>query len=134
MLIVMLHLRAIKSQGGYVYNFEVKSLGNNLYEVKASVWNSRIIPTHSDHDVRNKINRPNYISIKGVEVVTGMRVLNNDFNVTDEQKYKPERIEIPSIDGMSEVKVKWIVKGNPNKATIIVDSEKGGVIETEVKS
>lgn len=113
---------------------EVKSLGNNLYEVKASVWNSRIIPTHSDHDVRNKINRPNYISIKGVEVVTGMRVLNNDFNVTDEQKYKPERIEIPSIDGMSEVKVKWIVKGNPNRATITVDSEKGGVIETEVKS
>lgn len=113
---------------------EVKSLGNNLYEVKASVWNSRIIPTHSDHDVRNKINRPNYISIKGVEVVTGMRVLNNDFNVTEEQKYMPERIEVPTIDGMSEVKVKWIVKGNPNKAKITVDSEKGGVIETEVKS
>lgn len=112
---------------------EVKSLGNNLYEVKASVWNSRIIPTHSDHDVRNKINRPNYISIKGVEVVTGMRVLNNDFNVTDEQKYKPEQIEVPTIEGMSEVKVKWIVKGNPNKAKIVVDSEKGGVIETEIK-
>jgi len=113
---------------------QVKSLGSNLYEVTASVWNSRIIPTHSDHDVKNKINRPNFISIKGVDVITGMRILNNDFNVTDEQKYKPEQIEIPTIDGMSEVKVKWIVKGNPNKAKIVVDSEKGGVIETEVKS
>jgi len=115
-------------------DIEVKSLGNNLFEVKASVWNSRIIPTHSDHDVRNKINRPNYISISGVEVIAGMRIINNDFNVTEDQKFKPERIEIPAIDGMSEVKVKWIVKGNPNKAKITVDSEKGGVIEKEVKS
>jgi hypothetical protein len=114
-------------------DIEVKSLGNNLYEVKAAVWNSRIIPTHSDHDIRNKINRPNYITLKGVDVITGMRVLNDDFNVTEEQKYKPEQIEVPSIEGMTEVKVKWIVKGNPNKAKIIVDSEKGGVIETEVK-
>lgn len=114
-------------------NVEAKSLGNNLYEVKASVWNSRIIPTHSDHDVRNKINRPNYITLKGVDVIAGMRVLNDDFNVTEEQKYKPEQIEVPNIDGMSQVMVKWIVKGNPAKAKIIVDSEKGGVIETEVK-
>jgi len=114
-------------------DIEVKSLGNNLFEVKASVWNSRIIPTHSGHDVFYKINRPNYISISGVEVIAGMRIINNDFNVTEEQKYKPEQIEVPSIEGMMEVKVKWIVKGNPNKAKIIVDSEKGGVIETEVK-
>ena len=112
---------------------QVKSLGNNLYEVKASVWNSRIIPTHSDHDVRNKINRPNYITLKGVDVITSMRILNDDFNVTSEQRYKPEQIEVPTIEGMTEVKVKWIVKGNPNNAKIIVDSEKGGVVETEVK-
>src|SRR5690606_2294107 len=115
-------------------DIEVKSLGNNLFEVKASVWNSRIIPTHSDHDVRNKINRPNYISISGVEVIAGMRIINNDFNVTEDQKFKSDRIVIPGIDRMYEVKVKWSVKGKPNKAKITVDREKGGVIEKEVIS
>src|SRR5690606_12104628 len=113
---------------------EVKPLGGGLYEVNATVWNSRIIPTHSDHDVKNRVNRPNHIRLEGAQVITGMRVMDSDFNVTVEQQYKPEQIEIPTIDGMSSVKVRWIVKGNPSNAKIVVDSEKGGVVEKSLKS
>lgn len=35
-------------------DIQTRSLGNNLTEVTATVWNSRIIPTHSDHDVKNQ--------------------------------------------------------------------------------
>lgn len=116
-----------------ISGIETKSLGNNLTEIIARVWNSRIIPTHSDHDVKNNVNRPDYIRLEGADVITGMRVLDNDFNVTVEQKYKPEQIEIPTIDGMSEVRVKWIIKGNPKNAKVVVDSEKGGKLEKAVQ-
>lgn len=111
---------------------ETKSLPGGLTEVVATVWNSRIIPTHSDHDVKNKVNRPNYIRLEGADVVAGMRILDKDFNVTSEQKYKPHQIEVPTIEGMSEVKVKWIVKGSLKNAKVIVDSEKGGVIQRNI--
>jgi hypothetical protein len=37
--------------------------------VTATIMNTRIIPTHSQHDVKNKIERPNYISLTGSTVV-----------------------------------------------------------------
>ncbi|MFZ4261070.1 M14 family metallopeptidase [Sphingobacterium sp. HJSM2_6] len=112
----------------------VKSLGANLYEVNATIWNDRIIPTHSDHDVRYKIERPNLIHLEGAQVLTGMRVLNADFNETVEQRFQPAQIEVPSIEGMSAVKVRWIVKGKPANLKIIIDSAKGGKVEHQVKS
>lgn len=113
-------------------DIQTRSLGNNLTEVTATVWNSRIIPTHSDHDVKKSINRPDYIRLEGADVIAGMRVMDKDFNVTVEQKYKPNQIEVPTIDGMNEVRVKWIVKGNAKNAKIVVDSEKGGYLEKSV--
>ena len=113
---------------------ETKSLGNGLTEVTASVINSRIIPTHSDHDVKNAINRPDHIKIEGVEVLAGMRIIDKDFNRTEEQIYKPAIIEVSNISGMSQVSVKWIVRGNISNAKIIVDSEKGGIMETKINN
>ncbi|WDF69058.1 M14 family metallopeptidase [Sphingobacterium oryzagri] len=108
---------------------DIKPLNGNLFEVNATIWNSRIIPTHSDHDVSNKIVRPDHIRLEGADVLVGMRVIDKDFNVTTEQKYKPYQIEVPTIDGMGSVNVRWIVKGNPAKAKLVVDSEKGGLVE-----
>lgn len=116
-----------------VMESSIKPLGGNLYEVNATIWNTRIVPTHSDHDVKHKIERPNHIRLEGAQVVTGMQVLNADFNETLEQKYQPQQIEVPTIDGMSSVKVRWIVKGNPSSAKLIVDSPKGGYLEYNLK-
>ncbi|MBE8713736.1 M14 family metallopeptidase [Sphingobacterium hungaricum] len=116
-----------------VLDAAVKPLGGNLFEVNATIWNTRIIPTHSDHDVKNKIERPDHIRLEGADVITGMRVLNSDFNETKEQKYLPQQIEIPTIDGMGAVKVRWIVKGDPKNAKIVVDSHKGGLLSKNLK-
>ncbi len=110
-----------------IESVEEKDLGNGYREVMVTVGNQRLIPTHSDHDIKNKITRPDYIRIEGPEVLAGMRVLNKDLNQTEEQVYMPEQVEIPNIPGMSTVSVKWIIRGGGDYS-IVVDSEKGGVL------
>lgn len=102
-----------------------KDLGSGLREITAIVQNDRLMPTHSSQDLKYKIERPDYISIEGVEVIAGMIVENEDFNVTTEQKVEPEKLRVDNIPGNDVVKIRWIVKGR-GKATITVDSAKGG--------
>lgn len=111
-----------------VFSIVKKPLANNLTEITATVYNSRIMPTHSAHDLKYKIERPDYISLKNATVVAGMIVENEDFNQTKEQKYTPQTIEVPNIPGMGFVKVRWIVSGKVDKVTVEVDSRKGGLI------
>jgi hypothetical protein len=103
-----------------------KDLGNGLKEVTAVISNSRIMPTHSSHDLKYKIERPDYISISGAKVVAGMIVENADLNITTEQTSNPEKIEVANIPGLSTVTVRWVVQGS-SKYSISVDSKKGGV-------
>ena len=104
-----------------------KNLGGGLREVTAVVTNSRLMPTHASIDVNNKIMPPDIISIEGATVEAGMIVTNRDLNQTTEQKFRPERIELANIPGMSSVTVRWIISGGSNY-TVKVDSQKGGVV------
>ena len=92
------------------------------------IYNARIIPTHSSHDIRNKIERPDYISLKDPNVVAGMVMQDVDFNVGTEQKMNPAKLEVANIPGMGYVNLRWIVKGNPSTYSIEVNSAKGGVV------
>ncbi|GAB3914896.1 M14 family metallopeptidase [Larkinella knui] len=112
-----------------VQEITTKPLGNGLTEVTATVVNQRVIPTHSSHDVKYKIERPDYITLKGATPLAAMIVENADLNITKEQKTNPATIEVPTIPGMGYVKVRWIVKGSGGKYTVSVDSRKGGVVE-----
>jgi len=127
---------------------EIKSraLTNGLTEVTATIQNQRAIPTHSAHDIRFKIERPDYITLKNAQVVAGMIVENDDLGLTREQKYNPQTIEVPNLPGTvgggfgggggpfgggaggNAVKVRWIVKGKADKWTVEVDSRKGGIV------
>jgi len=104
-----------------------KKLGSGFTEVTAYIKNSRLMPTHASQDLKYKISRPDYISIKGADVLAGMVITNEDFGVTEEQKINPETLRVTNIPGNSIVKVRWIIKGNSNY-TITVDSEKGGLV------
>jgi hypothetical protein len=110
-----------------VQDIETKSLANGLTEITATVQNQRVIPTHSSHDLKYRIERPDRISLKGVTALAAMIVDNDDLGITREQKVNPATIEVPNVPGMGYVKVRWIVKGKPGKATIEVDSQKGGL-------
>lgn len=100
-------------------------LGSGLKEVTATIYNERLMPTHSSQDLKYKIEKPDYISIDGAKVITGFVVENQDFNKVTEQKVNPEKIAVDNIPGMNAVKVRWIVSGNSNY-TIHVESAKGG--------
>jgi len=107
-----------------------KKLGGGLTEVTAYIKNDRLMPTHASQDLKFNITRPDYISIKGTNVVAGMIVTNEDFGFTKEQKTNPETLRIANIPGNSITKVRWIIKGNSNY-TITVDSEKGGTVSSK---
>jgi hypothetical protein len=116
-----------------IVDIKTEKLSGDLVAVTATIMNTRIIPTHSQHDVKNKIERPNFISLSGSTVVAGMTVQNEDLNLFTEQKFSPEIITVPIIEGMGNVKVRWIVKGNPSGATVKVSSAKGGTVSEKVK-
>ena len=103
-----------------------KDLGGGLTQVTAVVTNTRIIPTHASHDLKNNIERPDYITIEGADVQAGMIVQDRDRNQTREQKHSPQKLEVDNIPGMDSVVVRWIISDDDNY-TITVDSEKGGV-------
>jgi hypothetical protein len=102
--------------------------------ITVSVFNSRIMPTHSEFDWKNKIIAPDYLTIDGVEVVSGMTVQNKDLGLFTEQKHQPAQIEITAINGMQKITVQWLVKGELSKANIQVKSIKGGHIQTDLKT
>lgn len=105
-----------------------ENLGNGVRQITATISNERLMPTHSSQDLKYKIERPDYVTIKGANVVTGMVVNDEDFNKVEEQKVNPDKIVVDNIPGMSSVKVRWIVTGGGNYQ-ITVDSAKGGVAE-----
>ena len=102
-----------------------KPLQAGLTEVTAIVKNTRVIPTHTLQDQRNKITRPDWVTISGGDVVTGAIVQNRFMGLAQEQKHHPERLEVENIPGMNAVYVRWIVQGK-GPFTVTIDSEKGG--------
>jgi len=85
------------------------------------------MPTHSSQDVKNKIERPDYITLNTTaKVVAGMIMTDKDLNLSKIQDNNPSSIEVDNIPGLGTVTVKWIVEGKA-KYTINVDSKKGGI-------
>lgn len=111
-----------------IVDIKTEKLSGGLTAVTATVMNTRIIPTHSSIDVKNKIERPDFITLKGAKVIAGMTVENEDLNLFTEQKHNPQTIEIDNIRGMGSVKVRWIVSGNTTGTTVEVSSVKGGFV------
>ncbi|HEV7782258.1 MAG TPA: M14 family metallopeptidase [Chitinophagaceae bacterium] len=104
-----------------------KDLGDGLKEVTTVISNSRLMPTHSSQDLKYKIERPDYISLVGVNVLAGMIVDNADLNLTTEQRNDPAKIAVRNIPGQGTVTVRWIIQGS-GKYVVTVDSKKGGVV------
>lgn len=110
-----------------ISDIKEKDLGGGLKEITATIKNDRLMPTHASQDLKYKIERPDYVTISGVNVEAGMVVSNEDFGVTKEQKTEPAKLRLNNIPGNGIVKIRWIVSGR-GKYTITVDSAKGGVV------
>jgi len=111
-----------------VSDVKAKALGNGYTQITATVVNTRLIPTHLSHDIKNKISPPNYITLKNANVVSGLLMENVDFNRGKEQKgTAPATVEVENIPGMGGVTVRWLIKGNLQNYQIEVKSAKGGL-------
>ena len=126
-----------------VADIRVEPLGGGLSQVTATVVNHRAMPTHSSHDLKYKIERPDLITLEGADVVAGMIVQDPDLGLATEQKTDPATLRVANIPGTvtagsgaveNLVRVRWVVEGNPRSLTVTVDSRKGGVVTGEWSS
>jgi hypothetical protein len=104
-----------------------KDLGGGLKEVTAIIKNDRMMPTHASQDLKYKIERPDFVTISGVDVQAGMVVQDMDLSLTREQKVNPSKMVLANIPGNSTVTLRWIVSGR-GTYKITIDSAKGGVV------
>ena len=102
-----------------------RALPGGLTEVTAIVANRRLIPTHTQQDLDNRITRPDWVTLEGGEAVAAFVVTNPLQNIAVEQRGDPRRIEVDNVPGMGTVTVRWIVRGG-GPFTVIADSQKGG--------
>ena len=115
-----------------VKDIKVRNMDGGLKEVTATIENKRAIPTHAASNLKFRIDPPDYISIEGGTVISGMIVNDLLLNKTTEQKKDPQKLEIQNIPGNSFVDVRWIVKGG-SKFTVKVESVKGGTASGQTK-
>jgi hypothetical protein len=108
-----------------------RSLPGGLTEVTAIVGNHKLIPTHTQQDLENRITRPDWVTLEGAEPMAAFIVTDPLQNHAVEQKRNPRRILVDDIPGMSTVTVRWIVRGS-GPFTVVVDSEKGGTARKRV--
>lgn len=108
-----------------IENVQTRSLPGGLTEVSATLRNHRMVPTRLAVDVQNNINRPDWVSLEGLEVrASGIRTspLTPGFEA---QASLPARVEVPVIPGHGAVNVVWVVQGS-GPFTLTLDSQKGG--------
>lgn len=104
-----------------------KDLGGGMREITVVIKNDRMMPTHASQDLKYKIERPDYVTISGVDVQAGMIVQDMDLGISTEQKVDPAKMVLENIPGNSTVTLRWIVTGR-GTPKITVDSAKGGLI------
>lgn len=116
------HLPLIK-----IESLTAKNLSGGLKQIDAVIYNERVLPTRSTHEIKNKITPPDIVSIQGknIKVISGFIVQDPYLNLTREQKYLPGNLQIDAVDGMSEMRVRWIVSGS-TPVQVTVNSNKGG--------
>jgi hypothetical protein len=108
----------------------VEPLGNRLFKVWVTVENNRLIPTRTAQDVDHRISPPDLVTLHGddIEVVSSGRVTDRFFKRVEAAEYRPERIELATIEGMSATRVQFIVQG-AGAFTVTVDSARGGLLQ-----
>ncbi|MHC4324940.1 MAG: peptidase M14, partial [Planctomycetota bacterium] len=107
---------------------KVEPLGESLFKIWVTIENKRLIPTRTGQDVAHHISPPDIVSIEGdnLNVLSSGRITDRFFNRVEAVERRPERVELDTIEGMSVVRVQFIVEGK-GEFTVTVDSAKAGL-------
>jgi len=109
---------------------KVEMLGENLFKIWITIENKRLIPTRTGQDVAHHISPPDIVSIEGDElsVLSSGLITDRFFKRVQAVERRPERVELDTIDGMSAVRVQFVIDGK-GEFTITVDSTKAGLLK-----
>jgi hypothetical protein len=109
---------------------KVEPLGESLFKIWVTIENKRLIPTRTGQDVAHHISPPDIVSIEGDElrVLSSGRITDRFFKRVAAVERRPERVELDTIEGMSAVRVQFVVDGK-GKFTITVDSAKASPLK-----
>jgi len=111
---------------------KVTKAGDRLWRLEVPIVNDRAIPTMTVIARQNHLHRKDLASIEGGRVVASGVIENRFFNRVDLQKDRPERLEVPGVDGLSTRLMYFLVEGQ-GEVTVHYDSLKGGQLEKKVK-
>jgi hypothetical protein len=108
----------------------VEKLDENLFKIWVTIENQRLIPTRTAQDVAHHISSPDIISIQGgnIRALSGGQVTDQYFKRVRAVERRPERVELSTIDGMSAVRVQFVIEGK-GSFTVTVDSVKAGLLQ-----
>jgi len=108
----------------------IDKLGDDLYKIWVTIENQRLIPTRTGQDVAHHISAPDIVSVEGADlrVLSAGRVTDRFFKRVQAVERRPERVELDTIEGMSAVRVQFIVEGK-GQFTVTVDSTKAGLLK-----
>jgi len=108
----------------------MEKIDDGLFKVLVTIENSRLIPTHTEQDVINRINAPDLVTLQGdkVKVISAGRMTDQYFKRVEAVERRPERVEVRNISGMGTARVQFVVSGS-GRFTVTADSAKGGLLE-----
>jgi hypothetical protein len=109
---------------------KVDVLGESLFRIWVTIENKCLIPTRTAQDVAHHISSPDIVSLEGdeIRVLSSGRITDRFFKRVQAVKRRPERVELDTIDGMSAVRVQFIVEGK-GEFVITIDSTKAGLLK-----
>jgi hypothetical protein len=110
----------------------VEKLGDDLFRLHIPVINEKAIPTVTAIARKNKIHRVDLATVDGADVVSSGIVRDPYLNKVDIQKHRPERLMVPSVDGLSTRTLFFLLEGK-GRIRVNYDSVKAGKISTEVE-
>lgn len=115
-----------------VRDIQVRKRPDGLIEVTAIVGNDKTQPSRPAVDVKNKITRPDLVTLEaeGLTVVTAMYGDDPLFREPTIQSREPQIVELPSVPGQGTRRIRWLAAGElPAKLKVRIDSVKGGQAE-----
>ncbi len=110
----------------------VEKVDGDLYRVHVPVVNERSIPTVTAIARKNKLHRLDLATVEGAKVVASGIVRDLYLNKVDLQKHRPERLMVPSVEGLSTRTLFFLVEGK-GSITVAYDSVKAGKISQDIE-
>ena len=113
---------------------KVKKLKNGLFEVTVTLNNNKLCPTHSAHDIKQKINPPNFLLLTGKRLKVLTTLTSNDFlfRYSLEQKKNPAKVKLSNIGSYGTKYVRFLVEGE-GEVFINFLSERAGKASSSIK-